>query len=142
MENNNKMLYVMVNFMLVICIIASDVAQNYFSGYNTTALEFPSFRFLLSIITPIVVSILLFVKIFTQKSVPLQFSKIVNTVALIFFVAGIMVCHYFLYMPYTLMQLLEYFPATVLVFCIQLCCLIYDLFFRREPQLIPRRRVY
>ena len=92
---NKKTLYAVVSYALVIIPIVLDMARAYFKVYYSRNFQLPIFTFILAILTPIVVSILVFTKISLQKKVPVQFSEIINIAATVVFA----VCAVLFYTP-------------------------------------------
>ena len=128
------MLYAVLSFAAVICLIALYRAQSYFKMLNSTTYQYVTITFLLSILTPILVSILFFIKILLQQSISVPFSRVINMVATILFVIGapflLKASSYNLW--YLLHFVLDY-PMYTFIFYLQLCSFGYDLFSKRKP---------
>lgn len=77
---------------------------------------------------PVLVAVLLFVKLMLQQKVSRKWSLIVNLILTIFMVC--VIC--FMYPSGKLTLILSTFQVTSFIFIVQLCALVYDLFFRKK----------
>ncbi|NLV87498.1 MAG: hypothetical protein GX025_09855 [Clostridiales bacterium] len=121
----NKTLYLLLNLLLVVIVIASGIILRNVNEYYRKMFEMPTGTFILYYAIPIVVSILLFVKLSMQRAIPVSFSKIVNILTTLVFVAGIAV-FYIDFVRFGFFIFIAEHPEIVLVFCVQICSLVYD----------------
>jgi len=123
---NKKTLYAVVSVTLVLYVIASDVARDFLRVLYSRTFQTPVLTFVLAILTPIVVSILIFAKVLLQKNIPVQFSKIINISVTILFVVGVALFYNALVL-FGLLHIIVTYPMATFIFCLQLCSLAYDL---------------
>ena len=129
-EKKRKTLYAVISFATVIYFIASDITLAFLKIYYSRNYEFPTFKLVLSILTPIVVSIMIFIKILLQKDLSVQFSRHINIIVTIVFAIGAVV----FYKPFHLLYFIFTYPVLIFVFCLQLCSLAYDLLSKRNSR--------
>lgn len=123
---NDMVIYAVVSLAAVAFIIAMDVTYNAYKQFYS----FPKLAIMLYIITPIVVAILSYIKIMMQKRIPIRFSRIINSIAVVLLAIGVIA----FYHPLSLFTLITRNLMTTFFFWLQLCALAYDLFFRREQE--------
>ena len=82
----------------------------------------------LYIFTPIVISILSFIKIKMQSRMPVKLSRLLNIIVIIFFVIAVKLFYHTL----GFMHFISAYVFTAFVFYLHLCSLAYDIFFRKS----------
>ena len=124
MKNRKKgsVLYFVSVFVPIIYLVL-DIAQTYMKAWYSKNFEYPLILFILNIFTPVIVSVLFFVKISLQKKMLSKCSRILNIVVTILLIAGILL----FYNPFNLLYLVMRSPMLAFVFCLQICSLIYDI---------------
>lgn len=119
----NKHFYFVSMFAPVIYVIF-DIMQKLLQTSYSKNFEAPVFVFFLSILSPVIVSVLFFVKILFQKK---SSSKVLNSLVTVLLIGGII---YF----YNALEFLFFVinnPILTFIVCLQICSLIYDLFLNR-----------
>lgn len=121
-------LYTVLSFAAVVVPVALDLAMNYLRLYYGMYFKVPVLVFIIVILSPIITSILLFAKIILQKDIPVRFSRLINVAATVVFLVGAAIFYRY---PSILSSIATY-PALALIFCLQLCCLVYDILGKRK----------
>jgi hypothetical protein len=125
-KKNDRVLYSVSSFAPIIYIIL-NLAQNSLQTFYSKNYELPLFSFVLSVVIPIIVSVLFYIKILLQKTMVTSFSKNLNILVTILLIAGIII----FYDTFTILYFVTTYPMLTFVFCLQLCSLTYDLFLRK-----------
>lgn len=128
-KKHYKVLYFISSFAPIIYVILNK-AQNSLQEFYSMNFELPLYFFILSLLTPIIVSVLFCIKILLQKQMVSSFSKNLNIFVTILLIVGIILFYY--NKTFDLLFFISTNPMLTFILCLQLCSLIYDLF-SREP---------
>jgi len=129
MENKacNKIFYFVSVFAPVIYMIF-DKIQNFLQTPYSQNFKMPVYVFFLSILTPVVVSVLFFVKIFFQKKMVSNISKYLNILVTVLLIVGIVV----FYKVFNFWFFVTNNSLLTFIICLQICSLVYDVFLNRN----------
>ena len=122
-------LYAIISFLSIGVFLACDLIRLYI---DTAHLEFvyPVLNMELPIWTPIIGSVLFFIKLALGKNMSKRFSIIINAIATVLLLVVIIG----FYPNVSKWYLIALYQATTVITCLQICVLIYDLFVRRKKQ--------
>lgn len=115
-----------VSCLAPIIYILLDKIKNLLKEYYSKNFEMPLYVFFLSVLIPIVVSVLFFTKILFQKKMVSRSSKNLNILVTILLIMAIVL----FYNTFNLLFFVSTYPMLTFIFCLQLCSLTYDLFLR------------
>lgn len=121
--NHLMVLYGIINIVVIILPIAFAVIQKAYKQFSFPVMPF----YYLYMATPIVISILIFIKIMLQNKMPVWFSRLVNIICIVLFIIVVRIFYHapgFLYFVST-------YNLAAFIFYLQLCSFIYDIFFRK-----------
>ena len=122
----NRILYFVSIFAPIIYIVLNKIQNlqqiSYARNFGT-----PIVVFFLSILTPIVVSFLFFVKILFQRKMGSAISKSLNILVTVLLIIGIVL----FYKGFDFWFLAGDNPMLIFISCLQICSLVYDLFLNR-----------
>lgn len=119
----NKHFYFVSMFAPVIYVIF-DIMQKLLQTSYSKNFETPVFAFFLSILSPVIVSVLFFVKILFHKK---SSSKILNSLVTVLLIGGII----YFYNAFGFLFFVINNPILTFIVCLQICSLVYDLFLNR-----------
>jgi hypothetical protein len=122
--------YVLFSVLSVGLPMASDLFCHWIKYVVHFGFLYPygMLRLYLILWMPVLAAVLLFVKLMLQQKVSRKWSLMVNLI-----LAVLMACmFYFIYPGRKLTSILGTFQVTSFIFVLQLCALIYDLFFRKK----------
>lgn len=140
-------LYAVISFVAVAFVIAMDVTFYAYKNFHF----FPKLAITLYVVTPIFVAILSYIKILMQKRMPLRFSRITNIAVVLLLLIGMIVL-YPLFLNLILFGTMAFIPPmgllalvtrnimTTFFFCLQVCALVYDFFFRKKEKACCKSR--
>ena len=122
-------LYAIISFLSIGVFLACDLIRLHI---DTAHLEFvyPVLNMELPIWTPIIGSVLFFIKLALGKNMSKRFSIIINAIATVLLLVVIIG----FYPNVSKWYLIALYQATTVITCLQICVLIYDLFVRRKKQ--------
>ena len=116
--------YTVVNIAPVVLTILTDMMLRAYKRYAFPAMPF----YYLYIFTPIVISILSFIKIKMQSRMPVKLSRLLNIIVIIFFVIAVKLFYHTL----GFMHFISTYVFTAFVFYLHLCSLAFDIFIRKS----------
>ena len=128
-------LYAIISFLSIGVFLACDLIRFYI---DTAHLEFvyPVLYMKLPFWTPIIGSVLFFIKLALGKKVSKRFSIIINAIATVLLLVVILG----FYPQGGLWYLSVLYQATTVIVCLQICALVYDLLVRRKEGAGPLER--
>jgi|GEM_PF-6930988 len=129
MENKacNKIFYFVSVFAPVIYMIFDKIQKFLQTSYSQN-FKMPVYLFFLSILTPVIVSVLFFVKIFFQKKMVSNISKYLNILVTVLLIVGIVV----FYKVFDFWFIVTTNSLLTFIICLQICSLVYDVFLNRN----------
>lgn len=116
--------YVIVSIAVVILTILLDMRKITYRKYASWTILMNTFYLFITV----AVSILLYIKILLQSKVSIKFSRIFNSTITILFILAINI----IYRPLGFAWFMSTFTLTTVIFCLQLCAVIYDIIFRKK----------
>lgn len=125
MENKtcNK-IYYFVSIFAPVIYMTFDRIQKFLQISYSRNYEMPVYVFFLSILIPVVGSLLFFVKIFFQKKMGSNISKNLNILVTALLIAGIIV----FYNPFNFWFFVTNNALLIFIICLQICSFVYDVF--------------
>ena len=129
MENKacNKIFYFVSVFAPVIYMIFDKIQKFLQTSYSQN-FKMPVYLFFLSILTPVIVSVLFFVKIFFQKKMVSNISKYLNILVTVLLIVGIVV----FYKVFDFWFFVTNNSLLTFIICLQICSLVCDVFLNRN----------
>ena len=122
-------LYAVISFLSIGVFLACDLIRLYI---DTAHLEFvyPVLKMELPVWTPIIGSVLFFIKLALGKNVSKRFSIIINAIATVLLLVVIIG----FYPNVSMWYLITLYQATTVMVCLQICALVYGLFVRKTEK--------
>jgi hypothetical protein len=124
----HQLLYFISSFTPIIYVILNIIQNSLQSSYSKN-FELPLYIFFLNVLTPMIVSVLFFIKIFLQKEMFSRLSRNLNILVTVLLIMGIIL----FYNIFDLLHFVSVNPMLTFMFCLQLCSLCYDLFLKKTP---------
>lgn len=123
-KNDCKLVYTIINLAIIFFIIAMDVIHILYKQSHFC----PKLAAVSYTITPIFVSILIYIKISIQVKAVVPCSWIIDTICIILFIATFLL----FYKTLSLFAFITSYPLTTFIFCLYLWSLIYGLILGSE----------
>lgn len=122
----HRILYFVSSFTPIIYVILNIIA-NSLKAFYFRNFEVPLYVFFLNILTPIIVSVLFYIKISFQKIMASSLNKSLNILVTILLIMAI----FLFYNAFNLIYFVSTNSMLTFIVCLQLCSLFYDLFFKK-----------